>query len=268
MIYKINGKPYVNLDNHIDIEGLNKLKIKLCKAFADSWLGLKVGCQVLPAVAGAGLNWPEENPGEELSTALKRIAGDNTAPGHEQVHEYLATGKPSYALTFVKLVTEAQGIGYNMFIKQPTTKDYADKHLAKNNKEGPFYDNFKFFMDWVDEQNIFSEIGRTLIFYNDQDQQCITHRDHNPLNRVTDPDEFIWINMFMDRKAFFVEDKDSDTRHYIKSQVAWFDTANYHGSDTSPYSAFSIRVDGVFTDEFKKKINYKLKSKKSIFGNT
>jgi hypothetical protein len=74
--------------------------------------------------------------------------------------------------------------------------------------------------------------------------------------------------MFMDRKAFFVEDKDSDTRHYIKSQVAWFDTANYHGSDTSPYSAFSIRVDGVFTDQFKKKINYKLKSKKSIFGNT
>lgn len=268
MIYKINSKPYVSFDEHVDIEGLNNLKIKLCKAFNDSWLGLKIGCQILPAVAGSGPNWPKEHEGEELSAALKRIAGDNTAPGHAEVHEYLATGKPSYALTFLKLITDAQGIGYNMFIKQPTTQHYADKHLASKNKEGPFYENFKFFMDWVDEQKIFSEVGRTLIFYNDQDQKCITHRDHSPINKVTDPDEFIWINMFMDRKAFFVEDKDANKKYYINSQVAWFDTANWHGSDSSAYSAFSIRVDGIFTDAFKKKIKYKKKSKKSIFGNS
>lgn len=42
---------------------------------------------------------------------------------------------------------------------------------------------------------------------------------------------------------------------YIESYSAWFDTVNqYHGSDAREGLTFSIRVDGVFTDEFRAKI--------------
>lgn len=42
---------------------------------------------------------------------------------------------------------------------------------------------------------------------------------------------------------------------YVESYSAWFDSVNqYHGSDAREGLSFSIRVDGVFTDEFRAKI--------------
>ena len=44
-------------------------------------------------------------------------------------------------------------------------------------------------------------------------------------------------------------------RKYIEGYSAWFDSVNqFHGSDPVEGLAFSIRVDGKFTDEFKARI--------------
>jgi hypothetical protein len=41
-------------------------------------------------------------------------------------------------------------------------------------------------------------------------------------------------------------------RLYVESYSAWFDTVNqFHGSDAMAGLSFSIRVDGIFTDEFR-----------------
>jgi hypothetical protein len=52
----------------------------------------------------------------------------------------------------------------------------------------------------------------------------------------------------LQRKKFFV--KDANDKHYVTSKVAFFDSANIHGTDPSEVSTFSIRVDGKFTKEF------------------
>jgi hypothetical protein len=47
----------------------------------------------------------------------------------------------------------------------------------------------------------------------------------------------------------------TDEKKLVEGYSAWFDTVNqFHGSDEIDKLAFSIRVDGVFTDEFKAKI--------------
>ena len=41
----------------------------------------------------------------------------------------------------------------------------------------------------------------------------------------------------------------------MESYSAWFDTVNqYHGTDAHEGLGFSIRVDGIFTDEFRQRI--------------
>jgi hypothetical protein len=50
-------------------------------------------------------------------------------------------------------------------------------------------------------------------------------------------------------------DSRTNEKLYVDSYSAWFDTVNqYHGTDEYDGLAFSIRVDGVFTDEFRKQI--------------
>lgn len=269
MLCKINDQPFMGFDKHIDLEGLNALKEELCHAFTEAWLGLGKGNQALPSVAGHPANWPNNfndvahlpiYEGQELAGALHHALKNESAPGHARVKEFVENGHPSYAYMFLKLLGDNQGIGYQMFIRQPTTGNYAEKHLADKTKESLYHDRFGFFLDWVKKQKIFSEIGRVVIFFNDQHQFCLVHRDHNQFNKVENPDEFIWVNVFPDRKRFYVLDNDSGEKFYFDNQVIWFDTENWHGSDPCPFAAFTIRVDGVFTKTWRKKIGYKPKT--------
>jgi hypothetical protein len=50
-------------------------------------------------------------------------------------------------------------------------------------------------------------------------------------------------------------DYHTGAKKYVETYSAWFDSVNqFHGSDPSEGLSFSIRVDGKFTDEFKKQI--------------
>jgi hypothetical protein len=47
----------------------------------------------------------------------------------------------------------------------------------------------------------------------------------------------------------------TNEKKYVESYSAWFDTVNqFHGTDAGTGLTFSIRVDGTFTDEFRKRI--------------
>lgn len=250
----INNQPWISFDNLVDIKSLNDLKIETCKGFAQSWA---VG-HVLPSVAGIGPNWPDGSGalptpvGRELVDVLHHTKRNPTALGHKEVVE-LTKDINSYGYMFLKLIGDNLGIGYNLYLRAPTSADYNDKHLASKSTWTKAAANFKPLIEWVQNQRIFNEIGRVVVFFNDQDQHCLMHRDRSELNPVATPDNFIWINLFPDRKQFYIFDGETGEESPITSQVAWFDTENWHASKSSPFAAFSIRFDGVFTNEWKAK---------------
>jgi len=129
-------------------------------------------------------------------------------------------------------------------------------HQTLKDQSAPGHARVKSF---VENGHIFSEIGRVVVFFNDQHQFCLVHRDHNQFNVVENPDEFVWFNVFPDRKRFYVLDGETGEKHYFDNHAIWFDTANWHGSDPCAFAAFTIRVDGVFTKTWRKKIGYKPK---------
>jgi hypothetical protein len=97
----------------------------------------------------------------------------------------------------------------------------------------------------------FKSTGRILIMYDDVNRPVTPHRDH------TDTDvchEFIWFRTNL-RKPFYLLNADTQKKLYVTSHSAWFDTVNqFHGSEGAPGLTFSIRVDGVFTDDFRRLI--------------
>ena len=90
-----------------------------------------------------------------------------------------------------------------------------------------------------------------MIMADDKGRTVTAHRDHRGIKIKH---EFIWFRTNLD-KPFYLQDSKSKKKGYVKSYSAWFDTVNqFHGSDRSGALAISIRVDGIFSDEFRAQI--------------
>ena len=97
----------------------------------------------------------------------------------------------------------------------------------------------------------FKATGRMLIMYDDIARPVSAHRDHTDTEVCHD---FVWFRTNL-KKQFFMLNHRTKEKLYVTSYSAWFDTVNqFHGSDPCPDLSFSIRVDGIFTDEFKRRI--------------
>jgi hypothetical protein len=97
----------------------------------------------------------------------------------------------------------------------------------------------------------FKATGRMLIMYDDAYRPVPAHRDHTDSETCH---EFIWFRTNL-RKPFFMLNHQTDEKLYVESYSAWFDTVNqFHGTDPTEGLSFSIRVDGRFTDAFRKRI--------------
>ena len=71
-------------------------------------------------------------------------------------------------------------------------------------------------------------------------------------------------------KPFFMLNCDTGEKKHVEGYSAWFDAVNqYHGSEPTERLAYSIRVDGRFTEEFRKQIprpEYNLASTPSLWA--
>lgn len=116
-----------------------------------------------------------------------------------------------------------------------TTEDAADYALLLN------------FIDALP----FKATGRILIIYDDRATNVPAHRDHLDTDVCH---EFIWFRTNL-RKPFYMLNHETGDKKYVEGYTAWFDAVNqFHGTDPVEGLSFSIRVDGVFTDEFRKMI--------------
>jgi hypothetical protein len=109
---------------------------------------------------------------------------------------------------------------------------------------------FALLMDFISTLP-FKATGRMLIMYDDVCRPVSAHRDHTETELCH---EFIWFRTNL-RKPFYMLNHLTGEKQYVESYSAWFDSVNqFHGSDPQEGLSFSIRVDGIFTDKFRKRI--------------
>lgn len=224
------GQPYLNLDQFLDINSLDQIEDDILLGIAKS------RSSAGPTNSGTGYIDQTKMSVPEI---YRQIMDDPT----NQYHSLISSLKDWEPQTFIQYKWPSHVLGHCILLRVGSS--YNTKNNVVGSKDFPAIHNFKKLIEWVDSQNIFSEVGRIVIFLNDPYSKTIEHRDYP--DGISRKDNFIWINP-LGRKQFYV--KDGETKHYIQSKVAFFDSANVHGSDPCDTSTFSIRFDGIFSKEF------------------
>lgn len=236
-MYSVLGKPYLSLDKFVDVTSLDTI-------IDDIILGIaKSRASAGPTNSGPGYVDKTKNSVPEI---YRKISGDPSHP----YYDLLTSLRDWEPQTFIQYKWPSHVLGQCIILRLST--NYENKNSNASTKNLPAIKHFQSLMLWIEQQHIFKEIGRAVIMLNDPYSVSIEHSDY--VDGVSRKDNFIWLDP-LQRKKFFV--KDGDTKHYITSKTALFDSANVHGSDPSDSSTFSIRFDGVFSEEFLKKTGLK-----------
>lgn len=67
--------------------------------------------------------------------------------------------------------------------------------------------------------------------------------------------EYHFIHFRNPRRGFYLLDTETKSKIHLNTWAGLWDTRNYHCSSRSLYSDWSLRVDGVFTEEMKNELN-------------
>jgi hypothetical protein len=148
----------------------------------------------------------------------------------------------------------------------PTVPGSRMVYLSRSRKSDDYYDldrtelwepseeaaEFAPLMDFIATLP-FKATGRMLIIYDDSGRAVSAHQDHDSKDLCH---EFIWFRTNFS-KPFYMLNPATGEKQYVTSHAAWFDTVNqFHGADATGGLSFSIRVDGVFSDEFRSQIPF------------
>lgn len=232
-------KPWIDLDPFIDIESLKSLEMEIILGICRSQreptcygLMIRDATDYFQAKQRI-LALPED---DHLRIAFESLRG--TSDAHT-----------SDSKLFSKFTDNVYSGGFNVNLRLPSL--YAHKNNAahcKNTEDIRFFPNLMKFITALP----FTEIGRVTLFVNDHDLITPTHVDS--IRGKWHKNEFMWFRTNLNKK-FFVYDPKADVKHYITSHAAFFNEQTWHGTDAVHSVCFSIRVDGVFTEDLRRQLN-------------
>lgn len=109
--------------------------------------------------------------------------------------------------------------------------------------------HFPQLQQWIKDSNVFRETGRLIIFIQLQGTCTPVHVDEN-FDRIPEEykkiPEFIWISE-QDGKRLIVNKQRT-------SNIVWFNSFVPHNTEIEEGIRWSLRIDGIFTDEFRGKL--------------
>ncbi len=236
----INGQYWINTDQFIDIERLKSIELDIIKGI----------CMTVPhhhKIAVYGFTVLEKPNWASVDHLLHHVYKDKYAKTYNELWTEIKdiTQRMEAVKLFTKLAFGVYSGGVNVVLRRES--DYTLKNHSQHCKDTVASLCFPSLMSYLDSLP-FSEVGRAVIFLNDHDLGTPIHTDGFPGGKHTN--DFLWLSTNLSKK-FFIYDKTTCTKHYVASHSAFFNEHDWHGSDGVSEMNFSIRVDGVFTPEFK-----------------
>lgn len=236
----INNLPYINCDNFLDISEVIDMEIEICSGIALSKMqsGIYGPGIVNDARYGNFLKLSESiNANEDLK---KKYRWDLMDQNQKNI--------------FLKLYKNLYSPNKSVYLKSATDYTSLKQYLDKANHEVYQWDenskNFPNLKIWLENLigKVFKSFGRTMFFIHDHDCELLIHRDGTQYR--PHKNEFLWINP-TGKKSFFIYNEDTGKKIYVDSKVAFFNDLDMHGGDSNSSMTWSLRIDGIFTEEFK-----------------
>ena len=123
-----------------------------------------------------------------------------------------------------------------------------NKRYKKYYNETKYYTDIEYLKEFIESLPFFKEIGFIRIWVDYTGNMGSAHIDHSYKDLK---DEFVWLCPYGYKKLYV---KRNGRKEYIQDnhKCIWFNTQQLHGIDYTGKFSISIRIDGIFTDEFRK----------------
>lgn len=259
MIRGIDNCPYIDLDPYLDIEGFRNLHPEICKGFALAYEYSKEGTWMSPGFdirdASYVMNW---KPIHQAFEEFQALPDDD--PVKVQGMQILPTDFKDYKQRnlFTRYLKNALGANDPYHYYFLWEEGSWDKRNAgrKPTEEQQYFPGVVRWVEKLVEDNIISQIGRVIFFHCDHNGHAFEHRDldgkdgddqgYTPHNN-----EFIHIR-YRTKRGFYIWDPEVKNKVYINSNAAFWNDQDWHGGEHSNEVEYGLRIDCVFTPEFRK----------------
>lgn len=263
MIRGIGGQPYINLDPYLDIEGFRKLHPEICRGFAEARDYAKEGTWMSPGFEWKDcsyiIDWKYIYQAYAEYQALEdddpiKIEGQKIFP-----KDFKDYKQRNIFTRYLKSTMGANDPYLYYFLWNEG--DWNERNAIR--EPTPEQKYFPGVVKWVEklvDDNIISQIGRVIFFHMDHNGRAFEHRDLDAKNGVLNDhqytnhkNEFIHIR-YRTKRGFYIWDPEEQNKYYINCHAAMWNDEDWHGGETSKEVEYGLRIDCVFTDEFRKKI--------------
>jgi hypothetical protein len=241
-MFLTHNLPFLNFDHLLDIDGLLAIKPYVSAFIAKNHHLLK------PTKFRSDMNCPKKpgvNDYQDKFKANPSIIADPKL--RETVTDLLNCDQ------FGNYIVFEQDVAAGTFSMIPRyCLDYSTKHHATECVAMPEDQQFAFFYEWLDRQDIFSDYGRVTLFINYPGTSGTLHHDYPDASKPNQ-DVFVLINFRPDNKKFYLVDNKTNEKIYSSGYCNWFNTSNIHGADPAEQASYTLRIDGLFSDAFKQR---------------
>jgi hypothetical protein len=255
----INGSPYIDLEQYLDMKVFDSLQPEILTGFARAREFAKEGTWMAPGFTFDNmsymLHWkPIYKAMEEFmsmpDTDPIKAAGMKLYP-----NDFQNFRERNVFTRYLKHAMSA----YDPYIYYYLWEEGSWDDRTAPRKLTPEADYFPNVVKWVESLvgSIFQDIGRVIFFHCEADGIPFEHRDLDAKNgiNVVKPhrNEFIHIRPNT-KKAFYVWDPEKKNKVYLNTRAAWWNDVDWHGGERIMEQSYSLRIDGKFTDEFRKRL--------------
>lgn len=249
MIKGILGRPYIDLSKILDLSSFDKIHPEICRGFAVAKHMAALGSIDVPeGFMNLKVYNNQFKPLYKSYEELLKLPKDNAIRlnGHDLADNELST--------YLKFALGGYDL-YSFYVIYDFTEGWReDSNIRGRNTIADYFPEVISWIDELVERRVFSHIGRATFFV--QEAGGISFEHHDPSVDPEKPDitsEFIHVRPNIDR-PFYVRDSETLEKFYIETRAGYWNDQDYHGGDPVLKPTYSFRVDGKFTEEFKKQL--------------
>lgn len=238
------GQPWLDLDalvplHILDVEGIN-MELALADKYNNLWGKEHADDAIHYRV-------PPENASERVKEFYRKHGGS------QKLMNFIKLNYGVYSPTWVVRLTDMDtSLKGEVATKFQTQVD--DPNLWKQRR-----DTFKSVWEFIDQSGVFASTGRINFFITDHLCPTPEHMDydhpqsnysvgHNALAEK----QFLYINPT--GKSFYIKDEKTGKQYPVTSKCAWFNTLDLHGGNGVKQQAWSLRIDGKFSQSFLRRL--------------
>lgn len=255
----INNNIYIDMEPYLDMGSFDKMQAEIYKGFAVAREHAKEGTWMAPGFSFKDMSYiPNWKPIYQAMEEFKALPDDH--PIKIEGMKLMPTDFKNFKERnlFTRYLKMAIG-AYDPYIYYYLWEegDWDDRPGERQMTPESHY--FPSVVDWVLKLKgpVFEHIGRVIFFHLEHDGLPFEHRDLDARNGIDviapHRNEFIHIRPDT-RNQFYLWDPESRMKYGINSRAAWWNDVDWHGGNKVMAQTYSLRIDGKFTEEFRKKL--------------